>query len=152
MTPASPPRSRAPLAIAVAVFAIEMALAPRYGVFRDELYYVACGKHLAFGYVDHPPLVAAMARVTSMALGESVVALRVMPALCAPAIVLLGARFVAVGDFACDDWSNVYGVVRKVDETDEPYAMPYENHIPVCLLKDPKEPLDRVWPRLRHYI
>ena len=26
-----------------------------YGYFRDELYYLACSKHLAAGYVDHPP-------------------------------------------------------------------------------------------------
>ena len=27
-----------------------------YGIFRDELYYLACARHLAAGYVDHPPL------------------------------------------------------------------------------------------------
>jgi hypothetical protein len=27
-----------------------------YGIFRDELYYLACANHLAFGYVDQPPL------------------------------------------------------------------------------------------------
>jgi hypothetical protein len=27
-----------------------------YGFFIDEFYYIACSKHLALGYVDHPPL------------------------------------------------------------------------------------------------
>lgn len=27
-----------------------------YGYFRDELYYIACARHLDFGYVDQPPL------------------------------------------------------------------------------------------------
>ncbi len=30
----------------------------QYGFYGDELYYFACSKHLAWGYVDHPPLVA----------------------------------------------------------------------------------------------
>jgi 4-amino-4-deoxy-L-arabinose transferase-like glycosyltransferase len=98
-----PRRSRAPLWIGVALFAIEMALAGRYGVFRDELYYVACGRHLAFGYVDHPPLVAVMARVTCAVLGDSVLALRVMPAACAAGIVWIAselARTLGGGRFA----------------------------------------------------
>lgn len=97
------PRCRTLPWLAVAVFAIEMALAGRYGVFRDEMYYVACGKHLALGYVDHPPLVALMARVSCVLLGDSVRALRVLPALCAAAAVILSgelARLLGGGRFA----------------------------------------------------
>jgi hypothetical protein len=36
----------------------------RYGYFRDEQYYAACGDHLALGYVDHAPLVALIARLS----------------------------------------------------------------------------------------
>ena len=64
-----PPRSRTVLVIAALTFGLFMARAGRYGVFRDELYYVACGKHLAFGYVDHPPLVALMARGSQLLFG-----------------------------------------------------------------------------------
>lgn len=85
-------RSLAPLWIALALFAIEMALSRRYGVFRDELYYVACGNHLAFGYVDHPPLVAFMARLATLTFGQSVVALRVLPALCFGATCIVCAE------------------------------------------------------------
>ena len=82
-----PARSRDVPWIAVAVLALELALAGRYGIFRDEMYYVACGRHLAFGYVDHPPLVAVMAWLSCALLGGSVRALRVIPALLAAASV-----------------------------------------------------------------
>jgi hypothetical protein len=90
--PPLPPRSRTLPWLAVALFAIQLAFAGRYGIFRDELYYVACGRHLAFGYVDHPPLVAVMARVTELLLGDSVRALRVLPALCGATTVLLSGE------------------------------------------------------------
>lgn len=61
----------------------------RYGFFRDELYYIACGHHLAWGYVDQPPLVAVVARVSEWLFGRSLVAIRVFPALAGAAIVLL---------------------------------------------------------------
>jgi 4-amino-4-deoxy-L-arabinose transferase-like glycosyltransferase len=60
-----------------------------YGYFRDELYYAACGQHLAWGYVDHAPLVAAVAHYTRALLGDSLPALRFVPALSAAAKVLL---------------------------------------------------------------
>jgi hypothetical protein len=60
-----------------------------YGYFRDELYYMACGRHLAWGYVDQPPFVALMAVVTRHLLGSSLFALRFFPALCGGLLVLL---------------------------------------------------------------
>jgi len=60
-----------------------------YGYFRDELYYMACGEHLAWGYVDQPPFVALMAVVTRHLLGSSLFALRFFPAICGGLLVLL---------------------------------------------------------------
>jgi hypothetical protein len=52
----------------------------RYGYFRDELYYLDMARHLAWGYVDCAPLVAVYARI-ALALGGSLAALRIIPAL-----------------------------------------------------------------------
>ena len=40
----------------MAVIVLQLATGWRYGLFRDELYYLACARHLDWGYVDHPPL------------------------------------------------------------------------------------------------
>ena len=60
----------------------------RYGYFRDELYYLDLGRHLAFGYVDCAPLIAVYARI-ALALGGSLAALRILPALAGAALVAL---------------------------------------------------------------
>ncbi len=56
-------------------------IAPRYGYFRDELYYIDCGKHPAWGYVDQPPMIAWMAWLVEHTIGTSLHALRLLPAL-----------------------------------------------------------------------
>jgi 4-amino-4-deoxy-L-arabinose transferase-like glycosyltransferase len=61
----------------------------RYGYFRDELYYAACGQRLAWGYVDHAPLVAVIARLSRTLFGDSLRALRFFPALSSGAKILL---------------------------------------------------------------
>jgi len=40
----------------------------RYGYFRDKLYYIACGRHLDFGYVDQPPLSILLLRLSQLLL------------------------------------------------------------------------------------
>ena len=62
----------------------------RYGFFRDELYFAACGEHLDWGYVDHAPLVALIARSSRALLGDSLSALRFFPALASGATVWIG--------------------------------------------------------------
>ncbi len=65
----------------------------RYGFFRDELYYIACGNHLAFGYVDQPPLIALLARISSLLLGTTIAGYRVFPAIASAALILLTGWF-----------------------------------------------------------
>lgn len=60
-----------------------------YGYFRDEFYYIACCDRLAWGYVDHPPLSIALLALQRLVLGDSVFALRLLPALAAAGLVYL---------------------------------------------------------------
>ncbi len=71
--------------------AIEVATSftPAYEYFIDELYYIACAKRLAFGYVDHPPLAPFLLRISGTLFGYSVTALRIIPALAGAAVVIL---------------------------------------------------------------
>ena len=79
-----------PLLVALAGFklALHLLLAGRYGYFRDEMYFLDCGRHLSFGYVDHAPLIALVARA-ALALGGSLYALRVFPAVAGAVLVAL---------------------------------------------------------------
>src|SRR6202789_1802430 len=60
-----------------------------YGYFRDELYYLACGEHPAWGYVDQPPLIAWIAWFLRHTIGTSLWALRLLPALAGASTVIL---------------------------------------------------------------
>ncbi len=77
--------------IAAAFVALELAVSARYGLHRDELYFLACGRHLAWGYVDQPPLVPTVARVASTLFGPSAVSLRLLPTFTGGTTVVLAA-------------------------------------------------------------
>lgn len=75
--------------LAFATLLIHFLTNGQYGYFRDEFYYMACGEHLDWGYVDQPPFVALMVFLTRRLLGDSLFALRFLPAVCGAAVVLL---------------------------------------------------------------
>src|SRR5271165_6486990 len=69
---------------ALVTFALHLAANPHYGFFRDELYFIICGFHPAWGYVDQPPVVPLLA-AGSQLFGHSLFALRALPAIFAAA-------------------------------------------------------------------
>jgi len=89
--PAALPRfDRRTLVVAGALFAVLMAVSPRYGFHRDELYFLDAARHLQGGYVDQPVLTPLLARVTLTLFGVSLPGLRLWPALAAFATVVVG--------------------------------------------------------------
>jgi Dolichyl-phosphate-mannose-protein mannosyltransferase len=76
-------------AFAGATILIHFLTNREYGYFRDELYFIACGRHLAWGYVDLPPMVAALTRLSQELMGDSLSALRFFPALAGGATVAI---------------------------------------------------------------
>ncbi len=62
-----------------------------YGYFRDELYYLACSRHLDWGYVDQPPLIALIAWLVRSTIGDSMTAIRLLPAIAGAGEVVLAA-------------------------------------------------------------
>jgi hypothetical protein len=75
-----------PPAAALATLIVHLAGNPHYGFFRDELYFIICGFHPAWGYVDQPPVVPLLA-AGSQLLGHSLFLLRAIPAVFAAASV-----------------------------------------------------------------
>jgi 4-amino-4-deoxy-L-arabinose transferase-like glycosyltransferase len=89
--------------LALLVLALHLATNGRYGYHGDELYFIACGEHLDFGYVDHAPLIAVWAKLSRMLMGDSLFAIRLAPAITgALAVWLTGAiaRRLGGGTFA----------------------------------------------------
>ncbi len=89
------PRESAPrpavgliVALAASKLVLHLLLSGRYGYFRDELYYLDAARHLDWGYVDFPPLVALYAKF-ALLLGGSLHALRLIPAVFGSGLVAL---------------------------------------------------------------
>src|SRR5580692_10973891 len=78
--------------VALLVAIVHAATAGRYDAQRNELYFLVCGWHPDFGYVDQPPLVPLIAAATQL-FGINIWLLRLPATLVAIGLVLLCAGF-----------------------------------------------------------
>src|SRR5271154_4215738 len=79
------------LFLALANLAFHCYFNNRYGYFRDEFDYMACGDHLAWGYVDQPPLIPFLIHICRAVLGDSLRSVRFIPALASSLLVVQAA-------------------------------------------------------------
>jgi hypothetical protein len=77
------------LVLALVDFVAHMLVSINYGYFRDVLYPIEAGRHLAFGYVDFPPLIALVARVLDVLAGDVLWAIHVVTAVASSLIVFM---------------------------------------------------------------
>ena len=101
MTPSAVTATRKPSAsgsigwivwgIALAKLLLHTYFNDRYGYFRDEFNYLACGEHLGWGYVDQPPLIPFLAEISREVLGDSLRAVRFLGALASSLLVVQSA-------------------------------------------------------------
>ncbi len=78
--------------LALGVLALHLATNGLYGFQRDELYYLDSARHLAWGYVDYPPLTPAVARLSLLIFGSTVWGLRLWPSLAGALMIVLTSQ------------------------------------------------------------
>jgi hypothetical protein len=78
-------------ALALGLLVFHCVFNNRYGYFRDEFNYLVCSDRLAWGYVDQPPLLPFLLRITRAILGDSLRSIRFLPALAISLVVVLTA-------------------------------------------------------------
>ena len=83
--------ARAVLVIAAIKTAFFLAIAGFWGIHRDEFYYLAGGRRLDWGYVDHPVITPLLYRIGDVVFGSSQRGLHTMPALLAGILVVVAA-------------------------------------------------------------
>ncbi|MGO9516199.1 MAG: glycosyltransferase family 39 protein, partial [Candidatus Korobacteraceae bacterium] len=70
---------------------LHLLTANRYGIFRDEMYYIACARYLDWGYVDMPPFIPFLTRVFITLFGPSLFVIRLIPAIAGCGAIALTA-------------------------------------------------------------
>jgi 4-amino-4-deoxy-L-arabinose transferase-like glycosyltransferase len=87
----APSKNRNVWMAAGAAAALLLGLSARYGFHRDELYFLAAGRNLDWGFVDQPPLTPLVARISELIGGTTPMAIRVVPALAVASIAVMAA-------------------------------------------------------------
>ena len=82
-------QARIAIALSLAKLVLHLSLYSEYGYHRDELYFIACGEHLSWGYVDHPPFVPAVAAAVGTLFDHGLFGMRLFPALASAGAVFL---------------------------------------------------------------
>src|SRR5271157_4466542 len=77
--------------VSAAKLLVHLYAGRHYGYFVDELYYLACSRHLDWGYVDQPPLIALITWIARSLFGQSLPAIRLLPAVAGAGEVALTA-------------------------------------------------------------
>ena len=103
-----------------------LLLADKFGLGVDESHYLLYSRHLAWGYFDHPPMVAFLAALTSL-LGDSVFLVRLGPIVCS-VISLILLRYLALALYR-DERVGFWAAVLL-------HLMPYQHLLLVGLLPD----------------
>lgn len=83
------------LALAGIKLLLHLLTAGNYGLFIDELYFLAAGQNLAWGYVDMPPLTAFLSWLAPLFFGNSTAGIHVIPALLGAGLVIITGWLVA---------------------------------------------------------
>lgn len=75
--------------IAAVSFAVHMFFSGNYGYYRDELYFIADGRHLQGGYVDQPLMMGWLAALLRVTIGNGLIAIHIIPALACSALIVV---------------------------------------------------------------
>lgn len=81
------------IALALVLFLLHVSVNHRYGIHRDEYYFIECGQHLDWGYVDHPPMIALITRVGGALFGQTTTGLRLLSVTALATLVVLVGLF-----------------------------------------------------------
>lgn len=77
------------IGLGLSAYHLVLSMLPGYGFFIDEFYYLACTKHLALGYVDHPPLSIVLLAGVRAVFGDGLTAVRLVPSIALGTTVVL---------------------------------------------------------------
>ncbi|HEY5339417.1 MAG TPA: hypothetical protein VIK27_00195 [Candidatus Aquilonibacter sp.] len=97
----------------------------RYGYYRDELYFIACAQHLAWGYPDQPPLVAVTAWLAGP-FGYALLAVRAFPILAAGGAV--AATCLVARELGGNRIAARFGGAARAAPPNEPFSGQHPNH------------------------